>query len=66
MSKSFELTYALKSGAGGVVREVVPGDSEYNARALLRAKYGNGQEVRILDGHEVRDDRRDGQQGNRR
>ena len=49
MSNSYELSFTLKS-LGGIYKENITSSSEQDARNLLRAKFGTGQEVRIISG----------------
>lgn len=65
MSNQYEIKYELpRSGVGGVHKESVDAASESDARAIVRAKFGN-LDVRIVGGHmtnfgggDDRDDRR--------
>lgn len=45
----YELSYTVDGSGAGVVKERVQAASEYNARNLVRAKYG-AQQVRIYGG----------------
>jgi len=59
----YTLTYSLKSMTG-VYKDSIRSASEQDARNLLRAKFGAGQEVRIISGQMTefgggKDDRRD-------
>ena len=60
----YELSYTVDGSGAGVVKERVRAASEYNARNLVRARFGEKQ-VRIFDGRMTdfgggRDERRDG------
>jgi hypothetical protein len=65
MSNQYEISYELPGrGVGGVHKESVDAASESDARAIVRAKFGN-LDVRIVGGHMTnfgggndRDDRR--------
>lgn len=63
MSNEYELAFTVK-GVAGIQRERVETSSEFTARDLLRAKYGE-HNVQIISGRQTRfgdrdDERRDG------
>ena len=62
----YELSYVVEGSGAGVVKERIQAGSEYNARNLVRAKYG-AQQVRIYGGRMTRfGDRQDNPQDKNR
>lgn len=51
MSNEFEISYELPgSKVGGVHKQVVSAASETDARNIVRAHFGDNQEVRVVGG----------------